>query len=299
MTGKVIAVANMKGGVGKTSVVVGLAEALAAGGSEVLVIDLDPQASASICIAGDDILKVLIEGGQTIEAFLEDYLLKDRKVRFDDCIRECASDVSHRGEQLPISLLASSPALRMFEQRLVYRGTKQRHSLEEIVIRLWDLMRDQLKKTKRSYDYILLDCPPGISSLTDVSIRLADLVIVPTIPDFLSTYGLQAFCRSIWDGELARQSPLKKPKRLPHVLITRRRAVNEQNRTVARMRNELDSDDPAFSLFQVEIPEAIAIATALGKTGTFPAFNNKWQQAAPILEVLAEETKEALDGSRA
>jgi cellulose biosynthesis protein BcsQ len=251
MAGKVIAVANMKGGVGKTTVVVGLAEALAAGGNEVLVIDLDAQANASICLAGDKVLTAQIVSGQTIEAFLADYLIEGRKIKFDDCIRECVSDVTHRGNQLAISLLASSPELRMFEQVLTYKLTKQRHSIEEIVSRVWTLMKEQLGKTKRSFDYVIIDCPPGISMLTDVSIRLADMVLVPTIPDFLSTYGLQAFCRSIWKGPLAERSLFKKPKGPPHVLITRERAVNEHRTTVAQMENERSAEEPSFLCFSI------------------------------------------------
>ena len=67
MTGKLVAVANMKGGVGKTTSVVMLADALAAGGASVLVIDLDPQASASVCFAGDGILAEMITGGRTLD----------------------------------------------------------------------------------------------------------------------------------------------------------------------------------------------------------------------------------------
>jgi cellulose biosynthesis protein BcsQ len=80
MAGKLIAVANMKGGVGKTTTVVSLAEALAADNpsASILVIDLDPQASASVCLAGDDLLSEMITKNRTLEDFLELRLLAAR-----------------------------------------------------------------------------------------------------------------------------------------------------------------------------------------------------------------------------
>jgi cellulose biosynthesis protein BcsQ len=298
VTGKVIAVANMKGGVGKTATVIGLAEGLAADGAEVLVVDLDPQANASICLAGDHILKMLIDDGQTIDAFLNDrYFGSSQKTSFADRIRTNISNVWHLNEQLRISLLASSSELRLIERKLIFYLTTQKLSLDGIVENFFGVIKRELAGTRRKYDYVIFDCAPGISALTEVSIRLADMVIVPTIPDFLSTYGLNSFCSNLWTGDLAKASPLKKPK-LPKVLVTRRRPISEHERTIDRLVSESKHPKRSYSMFRTVISERAAIAEALGRTDKYSAFAQKWKDGtASLLENLVKETKEALNGA--
>lgn len=299
MKGKLIAVANMKGGVGKTATVIGLAEALAAKGADTLVIDLDPQANASICLAGDQRLRTIIEDGHTIDAFLEDRFMKQqRDAMLESCIRNDISNVTHLGRTLPLSLLASSSELRLAERTLIFTLTKMHMDLDRIVEALYAIIKEELKRARKSYEYILFDCAPGISVMTEVSIRLANLVIVPTIPDFLSTYGLNSFCSNLWSGPIADQSRLKKPKRPPHVLITRRRPTREHERTSERLRIEAAKDDAKFSVFRTEILERAAIAEALGRIDTHPTFSQKWRDGTDImLADLVGEVREVLHGS--
>ena len=297
MSAKIIAVANMKGGVGKTATVVSLAEALAASGHRVLVIDLDAQANASVCLAGDAILAMLMARRATIEGFLEDQLLGKKKMSFADCVRSNVSNVAHLNQQLTISLLPSSPELRRFEYRIIHDLTHMKMSWARIIEGLSAVMSVQLKKARKDYDFILIDCAPGISVLTEVSIRLADLVIVPTIADFLSTFGLQQFCITLSDRGLA--NSVKKSPRLPHVLITRRRQVNVHAETAAKLRNEDTAEKPAFKMFETEIPETVAIANALGLIDQFPIFSQKWgPTVTPLLQDLVGEITEVLDVHR-
>jgi chromosome partitioning protein len=292
LSGKVIAVANMKGGVGKTATVVGIAEAFAAGGKSVLVIDLDAQANASICIAGDATLSDLMRRHCTIDGFIGEFTRKGWSTNFDSFIQSDVSSVSHQDNPLKLSLLASSPSLRDLERDLIHALTAKNKSLEEIVEALWDLMREQFQRSKRGFDVIIIDCAPGISVLTEVSIRLADLVVIPTIPDFLSTFGLDAFCANMWERKLEGEKATA-PRGLPYVLATRCRPINVHRDTIAALRLEASASKPSFKMFKTVVPEAAAIATALGNLNAHAQFSAKWTPR--IAEVLGEIVGEIQD----
>lgn len=296
--GHVIAVANMKGGVGKTATVIMLSHALAADDSakKVLIMDVDAQASASFCTAGDALHTELIEGGLTTDAFLEDFLAKNIDRTLAGYVRPAASNVMHNGNVLDISLIASSPALRNVERGLIHALTRSGYDMARIEAEMCSIMVAHLGELRRKYAYILVDCAPGISLMTEAAIRVADLVVVPTIPDYLSVLGLNAFRRNVWNDLVDADSKLPKPPRPAHVLITRRRSnVNSHQQTVASLSAQAQARRPDFKLFRSMIPEAAVVPVALEKTATdFPLFLSLWGNLVPELQSLVNEVKSAL-----
>ncbi|GAB5471481.1 MAG: AAA family ATPase [Rhodospirillales bacterium] len=298
MSGRVIAVANMKGGVGKTATVVSIAEALAAAGNEVLVIDLDAQASASWCLAGDDLLTKLIEERRTVTCFLEDAVFYKDKTHLDRYLQNEVSRVTHLGEPLPVALLPASPALRTLERELIYHLTELGFSMRAIEEQVWKILSKEVDRARKRYDIIIFDCAPGISAYTEVAIRLADLVLVPTIPDFISTLGLQAFCNNVWRDPLARKTNLPQPKGRPWVLATKVTGHLAQRGSLAGLEVEAAAADSSFRLFTTQVPQLTAVPAALQRVAEAPTFRDKWgPRMVTVLDQLVGEIEGALDAS--
>ena len=156
---RIIAVTNQKGGCGKTTAAVNLSAVLAARGRRVLLIDLDPQAHATVALG-------LPPAGCPPTA----YEVLRGTLPIHEAIRH---------DHLPgLDVLPSSIPLAAAEQFLSGTPGKERRLLES------------LRRIPKRYDYILIDSPPSLGLLTFNALRAADEAIVPIDPSFLSIHGL-------------------------------------------------------------------------------------------------------------
>jgi len=179
-----IAVMNSKGGVGKSTLVMGLAETFSVfDGKSVLVIDSDAQASISAMLMSTGDLYKLQSGGRTIVEFLVATVLHNKDENWRDYV---VTDVSDVDDANSISLLPSDVQLTLFEREI---SRESQHTRLRTVI---GTLLDQLRGL---FDIILIDCPPGLSVLTESWLREADYYISPTKADYISTCGLEVFRR--------------------------------------------------------------------------------------------------------
>lgn len=268
-TGKFIAVANMKGGVGKTTTVVTLAESLLADdpSRRVLVVDLDSQASASVTIAGDDALFRIIEDGLTLQDYLESRLIEDdADSRLTRHIHVSLNNTWHQNRRLDVGLLPCGPHLRTVEKRIIYHIAESHGGFTAYEGRLNRLFTQDFTPLRKIYDYVVFDCPPGISSLSEVAIRNSDVIVMPTIPDRISVYGLSAMIQTIWDDRS--KSPRKPVK--PHILLARTQKTKKHQDMIDALEHEAGLPKCGFYLMKTRVPQLQSFANTLDVDHTRP-----------------------------
>jgi chromosome partitioning protein len=179
-----IAVMNTKGGVGKSTIVLAIAETLSAHhGKNVLVIDSDAQASVSAMLMATTSLRKLQGDGRTLVDFLVAAVLRDTQVEWTDFVVGGVSDVD---DARSVYVLPSDMQLTLLEREV---------SKESLHGRLRASIGGLLSRARIVFDVVLIDCPPGLSVLTESWLREADFHLSPTKPDYISVCGLDVFSR--------------------------------------------------------------------------------------------------------
>jgi chromosome partitioning protein len=190
----VISMINLKGGVAKTTTTVALAQMLDSEFSKrVLVVDLDPQTNATVMLIGDKKWRELNEAGHTVAQVFRDAMSGEKKFDLGASIQKRVGAVS---DSRRVDLLCSSLDLIDIQDNLAKMDPGRFHASSPI-----EVLRRALRLTLEDdkYDFVLIDCPPSLGLVTLNGLRISDYYIIPTIPDFLSTYGIPQIIKRIGD----------------------------------------------------------------------------------------------------
>ncbi|MBO5082992.1 MAG: ParA family protein [Lachnospiraceae bacterium] len=247
--GKIIAIANQKGGVGKTTTSINLSAALAAQGKKVLIIDTDPQGNAT--------------SGFGVEKNELDNTV------YELMLGECSIKECILSEVIPnLDMLPTNVNLAAIEIETIDVENKEY------------ILKNELDWIKDKYDFILIDCPPSLSMLTVNAMSAADSVLVPIQCEYYALEGLSQLIHTI---NLVK-SRLNEDLEMEGVVFTMYDSrTNLSAEVVENVKENLDE-----KIFDTVIPRNIRLAEAPSFGQPITIYDPKSAGAVSYLE-LAEE----------
>ena len=254
----VIAVANQKGGVGKTTTCANLGIGLVQGGKKVLLVDTDPQGSLSISLgySQPDCLPV------TLATVMGKVLTEES---FDP-----KEGILHHAEG--VDLIPANIELSGMEVSLVNAISREK------------VLKQYLDSVKREYDYVILDCMPSLGMLTINALAAADSVLIPVQAQYLPAKGLEQLLQTI--AKVRRQiNPKLKIDGILLTMVDRR--TNDAKEISALLRNTYGGK---LKVFANDIPRSVHAAEIAAYGRSIYAHDPKGK----VAEAYRELTKEVL-----
>lgn len=221
--GKIVAIANQKGGVGKTTTAINLSSAIALEGRSVLLIDMDPQGNATSGLGVDH---------GTLKSTTYSCLVK-------------ATTIQHSSTHTTVpglSLLPANADLAGAEVELVNIERREGH------------LRTIMSDIRDTYDFVFLDCPPALGILTINALTAADSVLIPVQCEY---YAMEGLTRLIGSIDLVRQS-FNSNLDLEGIVLTMFDSRNTLSRQVAEQIRSHFID----KVYQAVIPRNVSLAEA-------------------------------------
>ena len=220
---EIMAIANQKGGVGKTTTTINLSAALAEQGKRVLIIDMDPQGNTSSGLGIDK---------DELETTVYQLMIGDNS--FDECVQK---DVFEN-----LDVLAANVNLAGIEIETMDMEDRNY------------ILRDIISEVEDKYDFIIIDCPPSLNTLTINSMTTADSVLVPIQCEYYALEGLSQLIKTI---ELVKER-LNENLEMEGVVFTMYDArTNLSLQVVENVKDNLDQ-----TIYKTIIPRNIRLAEA-------------------------------------
>ena len=283
----VLSFINLKGGVGKTTTAIAVAEILAHEHRKaVLLIDLDPQTNATVTLIPEQRWAEMDRAGQTVAQLFEDYMNPQYPKRFDieTAIARRVSTVADGIEGL--DLLPSSIRLIDIQERIPMIAVAGHFTLNPL-----DVLQAALQPVLARYDYIIIDCPPSLGTVTKNGLRISTGYVIPTIPDTLSTWGIY----QIVDNVERFAKEIDVAIRAIGVVATKVQGNNLHARVIDDMRGSRlgrfgeDGRLKQPPMFGAVIPQSVAVARAADILAGLRTLRLKYGDAYTPLTNLTQE----------
>lgn len=261
---KTIAIANQKGGVGKTTTAFSLGVALANNDKKVLVVDADPQANLTTYMGFYDEDNIDVTLSTLMERYIDDQDIKPEEA------------ILHHEEN--IDLIPSNLNLSMTESNLLNAMSREY------------AMKNCLSELKNQYDYIIIDCMPSLSMITTNALATADEVIIPVQSQYLSARGMGNLLNII--SKVRRQ--INKDLKVGGILLT---LVDSRTKLPNTIKEQLEKNyGNIVRLYETHIPCAIKTAESTSKGKSIFAYDKSSKVAQAYTsfakEVLQDDERE-------